>query len=72
MKLGDILHLTPTASGYGSEELIVVGPWPCRVVYIHPEQRFFTVEFRSSVTGKAWRETRYFSNRAGQYRGVKT
>ena len=69
MKVGDILHLTPAASGYGSEDLIAAGPWPCRVVYIHPQRRFFIVEFRSKVTGETWRETRYFQDRAGQYKG---
>lgn len=69
MKLGDILHLTPTASGYGSEDLIAAGPWPARVVYIHPQRRFYAVEFRSEQTGETWRETRYFPDRAGQYKG---
>ena len=28
MQIGDILHLTPAASGYGSEDLIAAGPGP--------------------------------------------
>lgn len=69
MQIGDILHLMPTASGYGSEDLIAAGPRPCRVVYIHPRRRFYIVEFRSKATGETWRETRYFPDRAGQYKG---
>ena len=43
-----------------------VGPQPCRVVYIHPLRRFYTVEFRSAVTGEAFRQSFYFHERAGQ------
>ena len=58
MKTGDILQLEPTlegTSGLGS-----TGPIPCRVVYIHPRERFYVVEFRSKVTGETWREAMYF------------
>lgn len=54
MQVGDILELEPTIeamSGLGT-----VGPLPCRVIYIHPEGRFYTVEFTSRVTGERWRE----------------
>ena len=54
MQVGDILKRTPTIeamSGLGT-----VGPLPCRVIYIHPEGRFYTVEFTSRITGERWRE----------------
>lgn len=54
MKVEDILERTPTIeamSGLGT-----VGPLPCRVIYIHPEGRFYTVEFTSRITGERWRE----------------
>nr|DAN76113.1 MAG TPA: hypothetical protein [Caudoviricetes sp.] len=54
MKIGDILHLEPTleaTSGLGT-----VGPIPARVIYIHPAGRYYTVEFRSPITGYNWRE----------------
>lgn len=55
MKIGDILHLEPTleaTSGLGT-----IGPIPARVIYIHPAGRFYTVGFRSPITGYNWRET---------------
>ena len=54
MKIGDILHLEPTleaTSGLGT-----VGPIPARVIYIHLAGRYYTVEFRSPITGYNWRE----------------
>lgn len=58
MQVGDILHLEPTleaTSGLGTD-----GPQRCTVVWIHPDKRFFVVEFRSRITGETWRETVYF------------
>lgn len=55
MKIGDILHLEPTleaTSGLGT-----IGPIPARVIYINPAGRYYTVEFRSPITGERWRET---------------
>ena len=37
-------------------------PMTGTVVYIHPLERFYVVEFRSDV-GVPWRETFYFDNR---------
>lgn len=54
MQVGDILELEPTIeamSGLGTS-----GPLPCRVIYIHPEGRYYTVEFTSRITGERWRE----------------
>lgn len=30
------------------------------MIWVHPQKRFFVVEFRSAVTGETWRETVYF------------
>lgn len=54
MQAGDILDMEPTleaTSGLGT-----VGPIPARVIYIHPAGRYYTVEFRSPITGYNWRE----------------
>lgn len=54
MKIGDILNIEPTleaTSGLGT-----IGPIPARVIYIHPAGRYYTVEFRSPITGYNWRE----------------
>lgn len=54
MKIGDILNIEPTleaTSGLGT-----VGRIPARVIYIHPAGRYYTVEFRSPITGYDWRE----------------
>lgn len=67
MQIGDKLMLRPTVFGGGSD-LIDTQPRPCRVVYIHPLRRFFVVEFQAELTGMAWRETRYFGDRAIQAR----
>ena len=58
MQVGDILHIEPTleaTSGLGT-----IGPIPARVIYIHPAGRYYTVEFRSYITGYNWREAVYF------------
>lgn len=36
---------------------------PCTVTYIHPQRRYFTVEFRSPVTGETWRESMRFATK---------
>ena len=54
MQVGDILEMEPTmegTSGLGTD-----GPQRCTVVWIHPDKRFFVVEFRSYITGYNWRE----------------
>lgn len=64
MSIGDKLTRVPTfASKAGID---YVGPQPCTVVYIHSERRFYTVEFRSGVTGETWRESFFFKNRIGR------
>lgn len=47
MQVGDILEMEPTmegTSGLGTD-----GPQRCTVVWIHPDKRFFVVEFRSRI-----------------------
>lgn len=58
MQVGDILEMEPTmegTSGLGTD-----GPQRCTVVWIHPDKRFFVVEFRSRITGETWREAVWF------------
>lgn len=40
-------------------------PQECRVVYIHPEERFYVVEFQNPVTGETFRQSCYFEGRRG-------
>lgn len=54
MKIGDILSIEPTLEA--TSELGTIGPIPARVIYIHPAGRYYTVEFRSPITGYNWRE----------------
>lgn len=54
MKIGDKLRLIP--SERLSDDRIYT-PLPCTVVYIHPQNRFYTVEFKSEVTGESFRES---------------
>lgn len=54
MKIGDILSIEPTLEA--TSGLVTIGPIPARVIYIHPTGRYYTVEFRSPITGYNWRE----------------
>jgi len=49
---------TTYGHGYGR-------PQECRVVYIHPKNRFYTVEFQSALTGETYRQCYYFEDRRG-------
>ncbi len=40
IRVGDRLRLTPSIEGG-----CFLGEQPCRVVYVHPERRYYTVEF---------------------------
>ena len=67
MKPGGTLHIKPNFyTEYGMTDEL--RPQPCRVVYIHPQWRFFTVEFRNAITGETWREVMYFTDRGGEIR----
>ena len=61
MMIGDEFVEIPTYScedpGRGAVPML------SRVVYIHPQRRFYTVEFRSPVTGETFRESFYFADR---------
>lgn len=63
MKLGDKLIRRPHPQVY--EHMERPQDLPCTVVYIHPQRRFYTVEFRFSVTGYAFRESYFFPDRLG-------
>lgn len=54
MNIGDKLRMVPTARCPVEPS---TQPLPCTVVYIHPERRFYTVEFKSEVTGATFRES---------------
>ncbi len=60
MQVGDVLHIRPNfyTEYMGGND----GPRPARVVYIHPLERFFVVEFRSD-RDLPWRETFFPYNR---------
>ena len=61
MNIGDKLRIRPTFDKeYALEDS--KGPRDCVVVYIHPEERFYVVEFRSDL-GLPWWETFYFAGR---------
>lgn len=75
MQVGDTLLLAPTIGGTeleGPKETEMGAPrkkmpkkkLPCTVTYIHPQRRYFTVEFRSPVTGETWRESMRFTIKA--------
>lgn len=42
-----------------------------RVVYIHPARRYYTVEFRSPITGYNWREA-FWPELAPLFKAVST
>lgn len=62
MHIGDKLRRSPSVQIYDREK----GPpptLPCRVVYIHPQRRFYSVEFQ--IAGRCFREAFYFPDRLG-------
>lgn len=62
MEIGDKRKEIPEFSTtYGNGQFGV--PTPCRVVYIHPEERFYTVEFRSELTGETFRGSYFMGQR---------
>ncbi len=61
MQVGDVLHIRPNFyCEYGMTDEIKVQA--CRVVYLHPEDRFYVVEFTSAL-GRTWRESFFPANR---------
>ena len=49
------------ASSYGDHSGVFLAG---KCVYIHPEGRFYTLEFTSPVTGEKFRESYYITDRA--------
>lgn len=61
MNIGDIVIQKPTIYAQcGFEDVEAV---PCRVVFVHPEGRFYTVEFQGEHY--TWREC-FFMRRASE------
>lgn len=63
MQIGDIRRETPsfwTAFGYSKGELR-----KCRMVYLHPQRRFYTVKFAFPLTEERFRKNYYFEDRRG-------
>ena len=55
MKIGDEITARPLFGGATGES--EGEPQKGVVVYIHPKERFFTLEFVSSITGEKFRES---------------
>ena len=63
MKLGDRVLETPLFwTTYGHS---VGRPAWGRVIYIHPERRYYTVEFTNEQTGETFRQSYFFEDRRG-------
>lgn len=64
IQIGDVLHIKPNFyCEYGMKDQIK--PMVCRVVYVHPEGRYYVVEFISD-NGETWREAFYpYTRRIG-------
>lgn len=66
MQVGDILEIAPSIFSFEGVSDPDDGrqrrrkKLPCTVIWVHPQKRFFVVEFRSAITGETWRETVYF------------
>lgn len=66
MQVGDILEIAPSIFSFEGVSNPDDGcqrrrkKLPCTVIWVHPKNRFFVVEFRSAITGETWRETVYF------------
>ena len=54
IRVGDILHREPEI--YASTGMERPGVMPCKVIWIHPERRFYVVEYESAL-GRRWRES---------------
>ena len=65
LKVGDQMWARPSQECMFGKEIWAdcFEPQYATVVYIHPEERYYVLEFRAKITGQVWRETRYFDNR---------
>lgn len=61
MKVGDLVS-KQTMAGYGAGHKLVIVPGTC--VYIHPERRYYTLEF--NLPGGKIREDYNFQHRRGE------
>ena len=62
MKVGDKLKLRPYINAESGA--LAARPQVCTVTYIHPEGRYYVVEF-TSERGETFRQTMYFPEREG-------
>lgn len=65
LRVGDKMLARPSAECIFGKEIWkeAFEPQYATVVYIHPEKRYYVLEFKACITGETWRETRYFDNR---------
>ena len=65
LQVGDRMLARPSAECMFGKEVFAdsLEPQQATVVYIHPGKRYYILEFKASITGETWRETRYFDNR---------
>lgn len=71
MQVGDILHLEPTLEATSGLDTSTLASITARVIYIHPAGRYYTVEFRSPITGYDWREA-FWPELAPHFKAVST
>lgn len=62
MKVGDKLKLRPFINA--DSGMMAATPQDCVVTYIHPQRRYYVVEF-TSERGEKFRQTMYFPEREG-------
>lgn len=62
MKIGDIRYEIPSIYDFAKHGTIEGEPRKCRVVYIHPAERFYVVEF-CMAAGCNFRESYYMGAR---------
>lgn len=63
MNIGDIIQAVPTfATTFGRDK---GKRQTATVIYIHPERRYYTVEFTNEQTGETFRQSYFFEDRRG-------
>ena len=62
MKIGDIRYEIPSIYDFAKHGTVEAQPRRCRVVYIHPLERFYVVEFVIGA-GYSFRESYYIGTR---------
>lgn len=66
IRLGDKIRAKPTVEGGSAGKTFEATEMTGKVVYIHPERRFYTLEFQNEK-GFRWREC-YFYPRSSVYK----